>query len=310
MNEDGTEEPPSPSSRYSDKLWGWHKMAGRSQDTLFKWVFDDVGDIRGMMQQAPPHFRPVFIPVEKALHFRTSAIRNNPEGRSILRAAYRPWYFKKTFEEIQAVGIERDLAGLPMIYVPEELMHARATLTPALATLRGELEELVRNIRRGQQEGVLVPRRTGSDGSNIYELKLLATGGRRQFDIQKILEYYDRRIALMALADFMLLGHEQVGSLALADSKTDIFGLAMGTWLDVIVDPVNARAIPQLMRVNNLDEERMPRLEHGDLETQDLGELGDYIARLAGAGMPLFPDEELEQRLLDEADLPSTTREV
>lgn len=53
--------------------------------------------------------------------FRTESVKDNPEGRSILRNAYRSWYFKRRIQEIEAIGIERDLAGLPVIHAPERL---------------------------------------------------------------------------------------------------------------------------------------------------------------------------------------------
>jgi hypothetical protein len=67
----------------------------------------------------------VFIPIEKMLLFRTTVQRNNPEGRSMLRTAYRPWRNKKRIEEIEGVGIERDLAGLPMARIPGKFFSNR-----------------------------------------------------------------------------------------------------------------------------------------------------------------------------------------
>lgn len=61
------------------------------------------------------------IPMSKAMLFRTESVKDNPEGRSILRNAYRSWYFKRRIQEIEAIGIERDLAGLPVIHAPERL---------------------------------------------------------------------------------------------------------------------------------------------------------------------------------------------
>ena len=48
----------------------------------------------------------------------------------------------------------------------------------------------------------------------------------------------------------------------------------------------------------------MPTLEYGDIETPDLGALGNYIQVLAGAGVPLFPDDNLENYLRNIASLP------
>jgi hypothetical protein len=36
----------------------------------------------------------------------------------MLRTAYRPWFMKKRLEEFESIGIERDLAGLPIMWLP------------------------------------------------------------------------------------------------------------------------------------------------------------------------------------------------
>ena len=108
-------------SKYNDGLIGWRKLPIRSQESLYQWEYDNEDNLLGMTQMPPPDFGLFTIPIEKALLFRTKIRKNNPEGRSILRNAYRPWYFKRRIQEIEGIGIERDLAGLPVLYAPEEL---------------------------------------------------------------------------------------------------------------------------------------------------------------------------------------------
>jgi len=48
----------------------------------------------------------------------------------------------------------------------------------------------------------------------------------------------------------------------------------------------------------------MPTLKPGDLERKDIGALGQLIQALAAAGMPLFPDRELENHIREAAGLP------
>ena len=69
----------------------------------------------------PPSYNLYTIPIDKALLFRTKSRKDNPEGRSILRNAYRSWYFKRRIQEVEGIGIERDLAGLPVMYAPADL---------------------------------------------------------------------------------------------------------------------------------------------------------------------------------------------
>lgn len=294
---------PSRRSKYNDGRVGWRKLPIRSQDTIYRWQFDDHGGIQGVEQLAPPHFNHCFIPVEKMLLFRTSTVKNNPEGRSVLRGAFRPWYLKKNIENIEGIGVERDLAGLPVAWVPPELLSARASTEQK--ALLSSIKEIVTNIRRDEQEGVVFPKAYNAEGKEMYDLKLLSTGGQRQFDTDKIINRYDQRIAMQMLADFILMGQEKVGSLALSTNKTNLFSNAIGAFLDMMCDVLNRFAVPRLFALNSFPGMTgLPYFSHGDVDAVDLKELGDYIQKLAGAGMPLFPDVDLENYLRKVGSLP------
>ncbi len=134
--------------------------------------------------------------------------------------------------------------------------------------------------------------------------------GRRALDIIKFLEMYDQRMAMAALADVILLGHEKVGSFALADAKTNLTGMFGGALTDIITGQFNRRAIPQLMRVNGMDLTKSPLLVPGDMESLDLQDIAAYVQALSGAGMPLFPDDALEAHLRSLAGLPGESQEL
>ncbi len=213
------------SSRFNDGKIGWRKLPIRAQETIQRWLFDDNGGIQGLVQMAEPRFTPVTIPIEKLLLFRTVARKGNPEGRSILRNAYRSWFHKKRIEEIEGIGIERDLAGLPIAWLPAKYLSSKATAEEK--QVAEEFKEIVINTRRDKMEGLTMPLVYDDKGNKLFDFTLLSTGGRRQFDTNKIIDRYDRRIAMTVLADFILLGHEKVGSFALASSKTDLFAIAL-----------------------------------------------------------------------------------
>jgi hypothetical protein len=289
-------------SKYDDGRIGWRKIAVRSQDTLYKWEFDDDGGTKGMWQQSPPTYELVFIPIEKALLFRTQAHKGNPEGRSILRNAYRPWFFKSRLEEVEAIGMERDLAGLPIAWVPASMLADGAT--PAETATLGVIKDLVATIKRDEQDGVVFPLSYDEHGNKRYDLTLLSTGGRRQFDTDGVISRYDQRIAMSVLADFILLGHENVGSFALGSSKIDLFGTALGTFLDEVAAVFNRYALPRLMELNDIEFELQPTLSHADVKHVDLTEIAAYLQSLSAAGMPLFPDPGLEEHLRTIANFP------
>ena len=141
---------------------------------------------------------------------------------------------------------------------------------------------------------------------NGWELQLLSTGSRRQFDTNAIIERYDTRIAMTVLADFVLLGHQNVGSFALSSDKTRLFSMALGAYLDIICEVLNNKAIPQLIDMNSdhfTGITDYPKLCHGDIESQDLVALSTYIKDLTGIGV-ITPDDGLEDYLREQASLP------
>ena len=293
---------PTQRSKFSDGKIGWRKMPMRAQDTIDHWIFDHQGGIRGAMQLAPPSYKQVVIPMEKCLLFRTQSHKNNPEGRSILRNAYRSWYFKKRIEEIEGIGVERDLAGIPIAYVDPAIMAAGATADQQ--AMLEAIKRLIVNVRRDTQEGIIFPRVYDSSGKPLYEFGLLNSGGSRQFDTSAIVTRYEQRIAMTVLADFILLGHGGTGSYSLAGNKTRLFAVALESYLDNITNVFNDYAIPKLFQINGFDTSRLPKLRHSDLETPSLQELAQYISTLAGSGMQIFPDQKLEEYLRQIATLP------
>lgn len=291
-----------PGSRFNDGRIGWRKWSLRAQESLYKWEFDDEGGVQAMVQQVASG-QTYTIPIDKSLLFRTTARKSNPEGRSLLRNAYRAAYFKKHIEAVEGIGVERDLAGLPVAYVPPELLSSSAG-TDETAALTA-IKQIVTNIRRDEQEGVVFPLAYDADGHQIYKLELLTSGGARQFDTNVIINRYSSRIAMTMLADFVLLGHETVGSFALADSKTNLFAYALGAFADSICDVINSHAIPRLLALNGIAVDDPPKLVHGDVESANLNDVGVYLERLSAAGMQLFPNPALEKHLLEIASMPA-----
>lgn len=289
-------------SKFSDGLIGIRNISLRAQNTIIKWEFDpEDGSIVGMWQQ--PWAGPmVMIPIEKLLLFRTTEEKNNPEGRSILRTAYRPWFFKKRVEEIEGVGLERDLAGLPVARIPGEYFDPSADAQQKQTLLAWK--QLVTQVRRDAQEGILLPSDRDQSGNLLFDFSLMSTGGARQFDTSKVVDRYNRAIATSVLADFIFLGQQSVGSFALSSDKTALFATAIGAFQQQMADVVNRHLLPRLWRLNGMDPETMPTLVPGDLEKQNLGEVSAFIQQLTAAGATMFPDRELENHLRELAGLP------
>jgi len=296
------------SSRYDDGLVGWDKIALRGQDTVLKWFFDVEGNVTGMTQQ--PWFGGLIdIPIEKLLLFRPREWKNNPEGYSILRSAYRPWWFTKRLEEQEAIALER-MSGTPEYRVPNDLLEGANAGDPNAVSALATYKSIVTGIKLDEQMGLITPSDTymNADGSRsnvpLYEFKYNVPQSRSSVDFDKPIQRYKLDIMTSVLADFLMLGHSSRGTQSLGSVKVDMFFQATQGWLESNASVINQQGVQRLWKMNGWDQDTMPEIEPDMPHRADLDVLGNFILQMSQAGARLFPDDDLENYLRDVADLP------
>jgi Homing endonuclease len=227
-----------------------------------------------------------------------------PTHNSCLRSAYVPYFFLKRIQEFEAIGIERDLAGMPVARVPYDMMTAGAT--PQQKSALEAIKKVVRNLRRNDQEGVVFPSYFDPETKqNLFDLTLLsAQGSARSFDTDTTITRYEQRMAMVVLADFILLGHDGTGTQSLGETKEDLFTSALEAFTQTIADVFNTFAFPRLLQMNGEDPAMCPRLTAGKLATVSLEELGQLLTAMSGAGAAMFPDTQLEDYLRERGSMP------
>ncbi|RYF52062.1 MAG: hypothetical protein EOO38_01485 [Cytophagaceae bacterium] len=298
-------------SRYADGRIGWRALASRSQDSIYKWVFDDNGRLVGVEQQAPPRNRVVYLPMDKCLLFRTSTEKGDPQGKSIFRGSWRSYYLKRGLENIEGVGAERDVCGIPIAWLPQEVLAMAEAGDKDAKALVVTYKNIAQNLRRDAQEGIVMPLAYDANGNKMFDLTLLSSGGSRQFDLDKIIRRYDSAIARNTLADFLFLGDAgAAGSWAMHNDKTALFLHALSTFLDIFSETLNKHAVQPLMKLNGFHMSEAPRIEFGSLDKVNPSEIADTILKLTQAGMPMFPDKELEKFLRESAGLPEAVEDL
>lgn len=286
-------------SAYSDGRIGWRRLPCRAQTSLAEWEFDDEGDVSAFIQRCEPDFNTVRIPLSKGLLFRTRISKDNPEGKSLLRNAYRSWFFKKHFEEIEGIGIERDLAGFPVLTAPEGLDLWNDS-DPNMVKMRADAEALVASVRRDSEEGILLP--------NGWDLKLLTSGSSRQINIGETIERYDNRIAITMLSDIILIGNNRTGSFALADTKKSLLAGALQAQVLNIADVFNAHAVPRLFALNDFPGlEKLPKIVPSGIQTPSVQEVA---LMLRAMGLSINKDKELLSYLWHILGFPSMSDET
>lgn len=285
-------------SRYSDGRIGWRRLPIRAQTSLHEWEFNDEGDLTAFIQCAEPDYKIRRIPTSKGLLFRTRISRDNPEGKSLLRNAYRPWFFKKHFEEIEGIGIERDLAGFPVLTAPQDLDLWNEE-DERMVKLKSSAEQLVASVRRDSEEGVLLP--------YGWDLKLLSSGSSRQINIGETIDRYDNRIAITMLSDIILIGNNKSGSFALADTKQSMLAAALQAQLQNIADVFNSKAVPDLFAYNTFSVTELPQIVPGQIQTPSLKELAQVLRSM---GLNIAGDMELQNYLRHILGVPELDEET
>ena len=290
------ERNPKYRSQYSDGRIGWRAMPIRAQTSMDEWIFNEDNELTAFVQVAEPDYKRVIIPMSKGLLFRTRVSRDNPEGKSLLRNAYRPWFFKKHFEEIEGIGIERDLAGFPVLTAPENLDLWNDD-DPQMVALRTRAEDLVSSIRRDSEEGILLP--------YGWKLELLTSGSNRQIDIGSTIDRYDNRIAITMLSDIILLGNKS-GSFALADTKQSMLAASLQSQVTNIADVFNSRAVPQLFRFNSFNITKLPKIVPGQIQTPSLKEVALLMRAM---GLNIAGDHKLQSHFRHLLGMPDLSEE-
>jgi hypothetical protein len=240
----------------------------------------------------------VCIEVDSPSHLFLAGEGMVPTHNSVLRTAYRAHYMVTHIENTEGVGIERDLAGIPLIYGPPQWWLPSAT--PEEVAQVDALKTIGRNVRNDEQACLVLPSLYDAAGNQLLRFETVHAGGSKAIDTNEIIQRYELRMTQSLLCDLLFLGHEDVGSFALASSKSTTQSMSLGGYLTVMHDELNGRLVPLLWRVNAFPEARMPTLRHGDVETVDLTELARFMLSFGR----IYPMQDLENHIRTMAGLP------
>ena len=295
-------------SKYSDGRIGVRKIASRAPWTVSKFDVDQqTGDVLGLYQDGSGYNNKSYIPTRKSLYYRTTSINNDPAGRSILRNAYTSYEYLNNLQAIEAIAVERELAGIPVARVPAEYLSPDASSVQA--QFIGNLQTILRDVKFNEQGYIILPSDTypDKDGSptnqRLVDVELMASNGTRNIDIDPIVRRYQHDIARSVLSEFLMLGGGNTGSYALSKSKTDLFLRALESYIQAIVDVLNKQLVERLWELNGLNYKLMPTIVAGDVAPHDLREIAAFLRNLNGANIDVSTHPEVIQDLMDIAEL-------
>ncbi|NIR87748.1 hypothetical protein GWO13_09420 [Candidatus Bathyarchaeota archaeon] len=295
-------------SKFTDGRIGVRKIASRAPWTISKFEVDQkTGDVLGVHQEGSGFNNTNFIPTRKSLYYRTTSINSDPAGRSILRNAYTSYEYLNNLQNIEAIAVERELAGIPVARIPAEYLSPDAT--SAQAQFVANLQTILRDVKFNEQGYVVLPSDTypDKDGSptntRLVDVELMSSNGTRNIDIDPIVRRYQHDIARSVLSEFLMLGGGSTGSYALSKSKTDLFLRALESYIQAIVDVLNKQLVERLWELNGLNYDLMPTVVAGDVAPHDLREIAAFLRNLNGANIDVSSHPEVIEDLMDIAEL-------
>ena len=294
-------------SKYTDGRIGVRKIAARAPWTINRFDVDQkTGDVLGIEQSVGLMASKNYIPVNKSLYYRTTSINGDPSGRSILRNAYTSYEYLNNLQAIEAIAVERELAGIPVARIPAEYLSGDAS--SAQSGFVNNLQQILRDVKFNEQGYIILPSDTYPDkdgapsSTRLVDIELMASNGKRNIDINPIVSRYQHDIARSVLSEFLLLGSSG-GSYALSKSKTDLFLRALESYIQAIVDVLNKQLVERLWQLNGLNYDLMPTIEAGDVAPHDLREVAAFLRNLNGANIDVSSHPEVVKDLMDIADL-------
>lgn len=265
----------------------WRKFKFLGHETVMDWIYDEDGGLKAMQQY--PHLWPDPIPVERLLIIKFRHAGGNPEGESILRPAWVPFYYGSNLEEVRAIGYERHAAGMPMVEMPMGADGAEGSDDHNKATA------IARNIRVDEQGGLVIPPPNGEGEWYKWKVSLMSAGNAQIFmALNTTISDYDQKVLLAALAQFTILGINGVGTQAKAESDVSFFTMAVDAFADTIADTFTKHGVQRLLVLNGRDPNNV-KLEHSPAGDVDTTTMIEFI-KAVGGGINWTPDDEIQMR--------------
>ena len=254
------------------------KLAPRHPMDVLRWEYDSSGGPAGVWMRGETGMPQddYFIGIDKLLVFTFDRECGNIEGISVLRSAYKHWYYKEQLYKIDAIQKERHGIGVPIIKLPPG--YSKADVATA--------QQLGRNLRTNERAHVVLP--------PLWELMFAKLEG-HVVDAIKSIDHHNGEIEKNILGAFIEGGAK--------DEDQIMFLKATRFIADVVCEVFNCYVVPQLIDFN------FSRASYPKLRARRIGEQADWrtisfaIRNLIGAGA-LTPDDRLERYLRAEMDLP------
>ncbi|MFA5429832.1 MAG: hypothetical protein WC329_01580 [Candidatus Omnitrophota bacterium] len=280
--------------RTDGRLW-LKNVDPRGQETLSSWVYDPIEkDKLVEFIQVDPNYNGIYhIPISKCLHFKYRGRKGNPQGHSVLRALYRPYKFARNLEDLEGIGVERDVGGMPIAKLGEGTYSTQD---------KEDLKAAMKGLRQDEEAYLILP-----EGIEVSPY----SSGQKAYDVNQIIDRWHKITLMRFFAQFIILGMGEVGTQSLVKGSQDFFALALEAVQRSILETWNLQLVPYLFRFNQWPGiSGYPTIVWEKPGKPDLGGLMDIFDTGVRTGVitPTDADEDHIRSITDLPDLPDDAR--
>ena len=271
-------------------------LAPRMPWTVDSWIIDNTRGERltavaqvnyaGMPSGYP-------IPAWKLVRLTYQQSGSNFEGRSALRAAYRPYFIRRKAWKLWAIGLERWAVPTPIATIRETSYGA----------FKNQVAKALQSLRTNDKGRVVIP----------DSVELDSYSPKSNLDPSVFLKETAYEIVMSTLTNFLMTGRE-TGTQSLGKEQASFLSQSLTAITDQIAEVLSdgtdgyPGVIRQLVDLNFPGVESYPKLVCSSVGERDVVEMIDAMNKAAAAGI-LAPSRDDEDYIRTRLKLPSTAEE-
>jgi hypothetical protein len=294
--------------RRKDGMVVFKDIEHRPQHTIDIWdIPDGGGPFRGVVQHCFGQPQLYYVPRNRMLYCVDNTLTDSPDGVGLLRHVSEHARRLARYEQLEGFGYEGDLRGMPVGRVPgSELAKIAATENKPEGWIDQQVEpihRLVNNHIKTPFQGIVLDSavytsdQLGSMNPTVssvpkWAVDIIKGTSTGLGEINTVIERINREIARVLGMEFLLLGGDGKGSLALSRDKTSMFAAVLEATLSELSWFATHDLVYPLLELNGLDpEECAPQVNPDPIATERIEAVVDALEGLARAGAVLQPDD-------------------
>ena len=309
--------------RRKDGVISIYDIMNRPQSTIREWqLHPRTQQITGVVQEHPNSSEYYEIPREKILYIVDDTISDSPAGLGLMRHVVAAADALKRYEQLEGVGFETDLRGIPIGRGPLSRLAQMVTSGDITAAQKVALEAPIRSFLSGHVKTSKLalfldsnPYHSQDEASRPspqkqWDVELLKSSSTSLEALARVIQRLSREIARVFGTEQLMLGEDIAGSFALSKDKTQAFILLVEGALKEMREAVYRDIICPIWELNGWPEEHRPKPTTEAVNYKDIEEIARTLQYLALAGVPVQPDDPVLQELRDIAGLSRTPQEI